>query len=98
MELSLISQLASLGLGAVIAGVVLIWKRNDDQKHQETLEDIIKRLEARDDRALKVIEITAATMQSLQKTIEAFAILDRLEERIVGLESNLWRKKNRGGS
>ncbi len=91
-DIGLLTQLSSLGLGAVIAIIVLLWKRADDQAHRDELAAIIARMEARDERMLAALESTALALQSLQETVESLSALNRLEERIIGLETRLGRR------
>uniref|UniRef100_A0A6H1ZBE6 Holin n=1 Tax=viral metagenome TaxID=1070528 RepID=A0A6H1ZBE6_9ZZZZ len=83
MELTLLSQIASLGLGAVIAVIVLIWKRGDDATHRKEIIAIIERMEVRDDQIIKLVETTTAAMVTLQihviKLAEALDLSKRLE-------------------
>lgn len=91
--MEILTQLTSLGLGAVIAGIVLIWKRADDATNATALKEFIARMEVRDDRALKAMEAVTIAIQSLQKTVESLAMLSRLEDRIAGLEGSVEKKK-----
>uniref|UniRef100_A0A6H1ZEL8 Uncharacterized protein n=1 Tax=viral metagenome TaxID=1070528 RepID=A0A6H1ZEL8_9ZZZZ len=93
MEISLLTQIASLGLGAVIAVIVLIWKRTDDQAHAKALEIIILRMDAQSERILKVMEATTIALQSLQRVVESLEMLSKLEERIAGLEAPREKKR-----
>ena len=93
MEIGLITQLSSLGLGAVIAVIVLLWKRGDDARYIKSLEDFVTRSETRDERMLKVIESTTLALQALQKTIETLTVMSHLEKRIAGLEGRVAKSK-----
>jgi hypothetical protein len=39
-DLSFIEQMLSLGVGGIIAGLVLWWKRQDDQEHKEDIKKL----------------------------------------------------------
>ena len=41
-DIGVISDVVGLGVGAVIAIIVLLWKRGDDQRYQKALEDMEK--------------------------------------------------------
>jgi hypothetical protein len=53
---SFIEKLVGYGIGGVIAALVLLWKRQDDQRYGETLTNIIERLEAREERVLVLVD------------------------------------------
>ena len=79
MPIELISQVSSLGLGAVLAVVVLVWKRADDLRHISYVEQTNAKL-------IAIIESNTATLTNLQKTVEALASLARLEDRLREVE------------
>ena len=62
-ELNIITQVTSLGLGAVIAVLVLIWKRADDQRYQKYIEDQNKLL-------IETLRSVALTIQSVENSME----------------------------
>jgi len=71
----LIQALVSLGVGGAIAGVVLYWKRQDDIRFQQTLEQVIGRDHA-------VIEANTAAITSLIGAVSELAKIDDLESRM----------------
>lgn len=76
--------LASLGVGGVLSGIVLVWKRQDDKAYQKTLEAMVVRRDADQDRFIKVMENLTATMQALKETVAGQSpmqkVLDRLDD------------------
>jgi hypothetical protein len=62
IESGLITQIASLGLGAVIAVVVLMWKRSDDARHETYQRETSERL-------FRVVENNTAAMVELERTL-----------------------------
>lgn len=74
MELSgdILSMAASLGIGGLIAIVVLQWKRIDDKRYQDTIS--VARQEA-----LNIIEANTKALQEINATIAA--VLEAIRER-----------------
>ena len=62
-ELAFVKEFASLGLGAVIAVVVLVWKRNDDKKYETELCNVTNRM-------IKVIEDITQVNTSLKESVD----------------------------
>ena len=75
MPVELITQVSSLGLGAVLAVVVLVWKRADDARY-------ISYVEKTNAQLFKIIEENIETLGNLQKAIEGAVNLTRLEDRL----------------
>jgi len=82
METSLLELFVSMGVGGVLAGVVLLWKRSDDQRYQ-------KATEQREDRLLTALAANTTAMQKVTSAIEALCTLQHVEERIERLEHKL---------
>jgi len=62
MDLGLIREISALGLGAVIAVIVLIWKRIDDQRYAATLAEM-------NDRLLKVVTDNTSAMNNVARAL-----------------------------
>ena len=76
MQLELINGVASLGLGAVLAVIVLMWKRTDDKRY-------IERLEAREDRLIGIVDANTTAMRDLKHAIDGLATTASMEERLL---------------
>lgn len=86
MDPELLKILVSTGVGGVLAGIVLWWKRLDDQKHAADLKTIMERRDRTDDRTLQIIDANTAALRSLQGAVENVASLRGIEERLRQLE------------
>ena len=73
MDLSLINQVSGLGLGAVIAVVLIIWKRGDDQRREREMSALISRMEeaakSREAVLVQLVRDNTAAMQSLEAAV-----------------------------
>lgn len=69
MEFEL-TQLASLGLGAVIAVIVLNWKRDDDRKYAEALKMLSMEGNKRFDLILDAFQANTEALNGLRETLE----------------------------
>jgi hypothetical protein len=89
MELDLLAQLSSFGIGAVVAGIVLMWKRADDQRFAGTQTRFITESERRFDQMLQAFKENTDALKSLQTTLGRLEAIDhvatRLERRIDAL-------------
>ena len=72
-DATLIGQIASLGLGAVIAVIVLMWKRGDDLRHDRYMMEMNSRLTL-------LIENDVTALNNLLRAIE------KIDDRLVVLE------------
>jgi len=63
MEWILIEKFASLGLGALIAIIVLVWKRFDDKAHRKEIYDLSGKM-------LKSLENNTEVYTCLKKSID----------------------------
>ena len=72
-DATLIGQIASLGLGAVIAVIVLMWKRGDDLRHDRYIMDMNTRL-------VSLVENNTQALTNLLRAIE------KIDDRLVILE------------
>jgi|SRR3990172_11977160 len=86
MESQLLGSLASLGVGGLIAALVLIWKRADDKAHAKILETMFARMEQRDKSALEIIQGNTTAVTTLQATVAGLSALTKLNERLDELE------------
>lgn len=84
-----IGELASLGLGAVLAGIVLYWKRIDDQRYADRLERMWDRRDEQQERLLTIIRQNSIAIEAMTNTISALASFDRLSTQLKGMEAHL---------
>lgn len=73
MDLSLINQISGLGLGAVIAVVLIIWKRGDDQRRERETTAMIERMDRsaqeREKVLIQLVRDNTTAMQSLELAV-----------------------------
>lgn len=81
IDLPLIRELATLGLGALIAGIVLVWKRADDARYSKALEDMNKTL-------LTALTANTTALLGVQSSITAQAARSQQEQEI----RELWER------
>ncbi|MBN1286162.1 MAG: hypothetical protein JXB47_12260 [Anaerolineae bacterium] len=82
------AQIASLGLGAVIAVIVLNWKRDDDRKYAEALKTLGAEGDRRLDLMLDAFRANTEALNGLREILEedrhTEQMLADLERRLVG--------------
>jgi hypothetical protein len=78
----LINSVSSLGLGAVIAVIVLYWKRQDDEKHALQLANLVESYEKRGEKVLDIIKEQTLTIFQLEKTVQNILTLDKIQDKI----------------
>lgn len=86
MDPELIKVFASMGVGGVLALVVMRWKRDDDVKYTASLLEVNKRMETRDERMLLIIEANTIALRGLQSAVESVASIKKIEERLNDIE------------
>ena len=89
MESALLNSLVGLGVGGALAAVVLVWKRQDDQRYAAAMKDIAER-------SLGAQEKTTVAMQQVAAAIDKLGALQRIEDRMGVLEKAI-QSKRRGG-
>lgn len=103
MEQTLMQNLLTLGIGGVIAALVLMWKREDDKRYAEDVKVISERyateMKAMAERFEKLAQESAAgqkdqtaALQRMAVAVEKLCIIDTLEKRMNELEAKLRRK------
>jgi hypothetical protein len=70
MDIAFLGQISSLGLGAVIATMVLFWKRNDDVKYLEMQRQFKEESDKRFDLMLKAFDQNTRALNSLSTMVE----------------------------
>ncbi len=91
--LNSLEQLLSLGVGGVVAAIVLWWKRQDDKEHKEemlriqkqneqALKEIIGRIQEREDLMIKAIENSTRAISEITSRREIDDYLQRIYERL----------------
>lgn len=88
-SIEVLSQFFPLGIGGILAIIVVHWKREDDKRYAESLRELITRhdqhitrLEARDERMLEIIQRHTDVLSGLQSAISLLVDVDKLETRI----------------
>lgn len=106
MDPQLIALVMPLGVGGVIAIIVIMWKRSDDKIHAEALESLnrkyaedvasmVARLEARDDRMLSIVTANTEVLRGLMSAVAVLSDLSKLESKF--LEARGDHRRQPGG-
>lgn len=85
-DLEILNIAAGLGIGGVLAVLVIIWKRADDKRYTTTLEEITKRL-------LDVIASNTKAISENTSAIQAISTLKDVEDRLKAMEERLERRR-----
>ncbi len=91
------TELISLGVGGIIAGLVLVWKRQDDVNHAKALAELsaahikaleimFARMEVRDKSSVEVIQANTTALVALQAAVAQLNALKQLNDRLERLE------------
>lgn len=75
IDIPLLRELASLGLGALLAGILMVWKRADDSRYAKSIEDMNRAL-------LSALEANTRAMLGVQSTVEAQGLRRQQEDEI----------------
>jgi len=90
MELELIKVAANLGLAAVIAVILMLWKRQDDKRFEAILEGFLARQEELVKRVVQVIEANNRALTDVNAALgEIRAFMDRVDQRLARLEEKI---------
>jgi hypothetical protein len=89
MDLDLLSKVAQMGIGVMIAIIVLMWKRADDVKFQNDLRGVIASCNEREDKLIAVLETNTAAMMALKTAVEGFSSMRALEESVRKLQNTV---------
>ena len=90
MEVELIKVAANLGLAAVIAVILMLWKRQDDKRFEAILEGFLARQEEVVKRVVQVIEANNRALTDVNAALgEIRAFMDRVDQRLARLEEKI---------
>lgn len=90
MEVELIKAAANLGLAAVIAVILMLWKRQDDKRFEAILEGFLARQEELVKRVVQVIEANNRALTDVNAALgEIRAFMDRVDQRLARLEEKI---------
>lgn len=92
MEQTLMNNLLTLGIGGLIAALVLFWKREDDKRYAGEMKGMAERFEKLSQEAAAGQREQTAAMQKMALAVEKLCIIDTLEKRMNDLEAKLRRK------
>jgi len=86
------TELLSIGIGGVIAGIVLFWKRQDDLRHDKeseaharALEVMFARMELRDKSSIEIVQANTIALVALQTAVAQLNTLKQLSDKIIEL-------------
>jgi hypothetical protein len=85
MDTALLNSLAGLGVGGLLAAIVMNWKRQDDLRYGVELKGLNERM-------LVVVDGNTKAMLCMTAAVEALCSLQKMEERLGALERKLSRK------
>ena len=92
MEVELIKIAANLGLAAVIAVILLIWKRQDDKRFESVLDGFLKRQEEMIQHLVRVIEANTQAMSDVKIALaEVKHFMEQVDHRLARVEEALAR-------
>lgn len=77
---TIMTTLAQFGIGAVLAGIVLVWKRQDDERNALTLRELLEQSGQREERLICVIQANTTAMQQLQAAVDRITTITGLRE------------------
>ena len=104
MDFVALEGLIGLGVGGIIAMVVICWKRADDKMYVETIrqaaDEHTKDVKERDDmhissldrlatRQMDIMEDNTKVMQQVATAVERLCALSKMEERMMKLEKEM---------
>jgi hypothetical protein len=90
-NLDLLTQIGSLGIGAVIAVIVLLWKRTDDQRHEQRLEALTEEGNRRFDLLLEISQGTTLALNELRATLGE---REAIEKTLLRVERSIDKLRN----
>jgi len=76
-EMSWLQNVASLGVGGVLAAVVLYWKRQDDKGYQRTIERMAAESTRVNLRLIDTLERWTRATERLDASVRAFFLSSR---------------------
>lgn len=82
MDFTLLDKIATLGIGAVLAFIVLWWKRQDDTAYQSTIKSYKEESTRREENMLEIIKVQIETLNALRTTIQNLDIYTRVSSRL----------------
>lgn len=105
MEQTIMQSLLTLGVGGILAALVLMWKREDDKRYATDVKVLSERYAAETkamaERFEKLsVESLASqrdqttALQKMAMAVEKLCLIDALEKRLTDIET---RMKRRGG-
>lgn len=80
MEFTILEKISTLGLGAVLAFIVLWWKRHDDAKYAESLKNLVDENLKREDKLFEILKQQTETMQSLKSAITSLDLYIKIND------------------
>lgn len=81
-----IAAFASLGVGGLVAYLMLHWKREDDKQYRENVRELADRSMTLHERTLEAIVANTKAMNALIDTVNSVAALQEIKGRLDGIE------------
>lgn len=82
IELGIIEKIVTLGLGAVIAIIVLYWKKIDDVAYQANLKVFLEESLKREHKMVDIVQLQTITLETLKATISNLDIYIRISDKL----------------
>ena len=90
MDIELLKAMTNLGLAAVVAVILMIWKRQDDKRFGAILEGFLQRQEELVEKLVQVIEANNRALTDVNAALgEIRAFMDRVDQRLARLEEKI---------
>ena len=108
LDSTLIGQVASLGLGAVIAVIILVWKRQDDREHRQQIVDLFSkhdsqvlsltlRVEQLAGQVVMVVQANAEALTSFTAQLDAIASMRDIQKQLDEMQTQLRQRNVKSG-
>ena len=91
MDTTILPELGALGVGGILAAVVFMWKRADDKRYADRLQEAREDADRRTD---MVIEAMKANTTALLELTAALQSQERVEATLERLERQILAKKD----
>jgi len=82
MDIDILKEISTFGVGAVIAGIVLHWKRHDDMMYQNTLKSHLEESQKRELQLINLVQLQVETLQALKQTITQLDLFIKMQKKL----------------
>lgn len=90
MELDILKAVANLGLAAVVAVILLVWKRQDDRRFENVLSGFVRRQEEMVQALIRVVEANNRALSDIHTALgEIRLFMESVDRRLAKVEEAL---------